>query len=247
MTQKPNESKFDHVLEKLGVINARLKRIEDQLNPESERLVQDSQAKGRGKTYPQPSQQKGRGKRWLRDVVLLPLYKYIWVPILGILALYGSIGTYVALRFDLSVLPYETIDPVDPSETRFLVTNEGPFSIFNVFYMCKYIPAIPTQPDTPLIAYGIAVPYPISSVRSHGNFVVYCQNPDGVPRPLKEGALLDVEVSYTPKFLRWQSRRGGALFLLKYDKSGKAVWLPVRDMTPRAEDLKNLGCPTCPK
>jgi hypothetical protein len=219
--------KLDNVLHRLTSVEEKLGSIEH--------LVTDSPDTKKDKNPPPPSQQKPRNI----SGPLITAWRIAQGAILGFLALYGGVGTFVSLRYDVSVLPYSTTNSKDANETRFLVTNQGPFAIHQVFYACKFAPP---QSGGEFHAMATLVPSPID-VRSHGNFSAYCQRPTDL-NPV-EGTLLDFEVMYTLNIPFLSSKRGGELFLLKYDSAGDAVWLPVMDMTPAADDLKKLACPKC--
>jgi len=174
--------------------------------------------------------------------------RYVWAPILLTLTLMGGISAYTALEYDVLVSPYISLVPTDALQSHFLVANQGPFEIFNVSYVCRYAPVQSNEEQlkaNAFITYGWIVPLTIPRLRSHGQFSAYCHYSHPLYGPLKEGTLLNFEVTYTPKFLSWLPRRGGALFLLKYDKAGSAVWLPVGDMLPNADDLRRFYCATC--
>ena len=131
---------------------------------------------------------------------------YVWTPVLLFLTLMGGVSAYTSLRYDVSVSPYVALDPQDSLQSHFLVTNQGPFDIFNVSYACKYVPA--PSGDGPFIAYIGFVPGTVATLRPHGDFSAYCHLSNPLVGQLKDGTFLDFEVMYTPKFLFWQSRRG---------------------------------------
>ncbi len=242
MSKASVDNKLDQLLKLVHDLERRVKNVERPV-ANADTATTNSPGTATNRTQPQPSPQRRKHLEWIRGRIFLPLYRYIWVPVLGFLALYGGIATYISLRFDVSVVSYVSLNTSNPDGTRFLVTNESPFDIHQVFYACKYIP--PHAPEVTLTAYATVVPFPIASLRPHGNFSAWCSYPALAPRPIKDGTLLDVEIMYTPKFLSWQSRRGGELFLLKSDEKGVPIWLPAGDMTPRADDLQKLSCPTC--
>lgn len=235
--------------EKLDKLGGRLKEIENRLghiefllrtaNTEPPKL-EKSEAK-------EPPQKpiKLLLRLWGFHVHIPRNIRNFWGRLVILLTIFGGVATYVAtyasLRFDVSVLPYASLDSADPTATRFLITNQGPFSIYNVFYACKFVP--PQSGNNPFVAFDTFVPFPIAQLHSHGDFSAFCRAPNALPFPAKEGTLLDIEISYRPEF-GW-SLRGGELFILKNDHSGNAVWLPVGDMTPRADDLRKYACPTC--
>lgn len=228
-------AKIDEVLRRFRKLEERLGHLEHRLAAKTEpRRDHDSSGSS-------PFKKTARGK-----VVSALLHgvpsKLLWL-ITTVATVFGLLATWVSLRYDVSAMPYVSLNPSDPSAARFLITNEGPFTINDVGYACKFVP--PHQAaDRPFFAFA-TVTVGVPSLRSHGAFSAYCKLPDSYPRPVLEGTLLDVEVIYTPKFLFWRHNFGGELMMLKFDQSHSAVWLPVKDMTLQLDDLRKLSCGTC--
>lgn len=232
----------DEIMSAIRQLIGRVDKLEHRLSIVLEEPAKDSQAK-EGRKIAQEFQSARKGKlSWP-----LSILRFLIGTRLGsLVAVFGTFLTvvtaYVSLRYDISVLPFASLDSSDPTTTRFLVTNEGPFTISNVFYACEYAP--PRPANSPFVIHAYIAPSPLELLRPHGQFSAFCGHPSSHPEPFVEGTMLDVDVFYTPKFLHWQ-RRGGTLFLLKFDKNQNAVWLPVMDLTTKPEDLEKLSCQTC--
>lgn len=149
--------------------------------------------------------------------------------------LLGILAGYTSLRYDVSVANLSTLNPSLPYESRFLVTNTGPFSIYNVTYVCRSVHI--HMSGMPELAAEITVPIPLPELRANGAYSAHCTLNGFETRAIENGAILQIEVKYTPRFLFWVHKEGGQQFALKIDNQGHAVWLPSGNFYPGHSEL----------
>ena len=149
---------------------------------------------------------------------------------------------YIQLRYDVSIVPYSSLNSPNPFQSEFLVTNEGPFSIYNVYYFCFFEDLV--GDNGPLSNYVVPVPYSLPALRPHGQYAISCKGVAPYSPHVKDGAAVEIHVSYRPKFSMFESR-GGALFYLRHDDAGNVVWLPRGDAPKKPGDLKVHSCVSC--
>lgn len=146
------------------------------------------------------------------------------------LGIYGSLYLF---RFDTSVDAYGTLNPKDPFETRFAVSNESPYSIYHVRYLCTISHAEVSEGPNPLAAStGVNVDITeILELDSHGKRSLRCNYPFGNGDKVKAEAILEIQVGYRPfRWLRF-SRSHTFTFGLKRTSTGDALWLPLENYT----------------
>lgn len=137
-----------------------------------------------------------------------------------------------SLRWDISIEPYITTNPKDAFETRFVLTNLGPYSLYDVEYKCVYFKTNPARPSDIGIDDNISVD---PELISHAKLSLRCENPtlSGVDAP--PGVVVEVMVTYRPKFLPVY-RSGYARFGMLRDSQQNAQWIPV-DTSSKPSDL----------
>ena len=165
---------------------------------------------------PPPSQELG-GKLSIR--VLSALWKWL----IAVLTVLGGITAINALRYDVSIDSYASLNLKEPLETRFVLANQGPFAIYKVHYTCEFpnmnIPGLVS--DISLRGAEI-VDFEEAEMEARGKISLRCENP---VTPI-DGSILRIRVSYRPSF--WLGTvEGGNSFMLKRDSEGNAVWLPI--------------------
>jgi hypothetical protein len=237
MPPKAKSTKNDQILDALHQLGGRIEKLENSLSSITNSPIQEEERK---KSAPKSKWQQL--KRRVLAVLRLPFHNRLLGTLTIVGFLTGSVALWVQLRYDISVMPLASLDSSDPSAMRFLVTNEGPFTIYQVFYTCEYTP--PRPPNTAITVHVYPFFAGIPSLRPHGHFSAFCGHPRTYPSRFPEGTLMNVDVWYIPKFLHW-FKHGGTLFLLKFDKSNNAVWLPELDLDEKIEDLSDFSCPTC--
>ncbi len=247
---------FERKVEHLGGEVAQCTKSVSDLNRQIQCLrssiasdLQDRKAREATSKLPQPIQRlRTRLSKFLEigwmKWILLPVTLAQKSGVFGVaVAVIGLLSAYSSLKFDVSVDTLTSLDSATPTETSFLITNNSPFTIHNVFYYCTFVTP---QTAGPFLASVTAVPVPTPSLRSRGHFSAYCQLPPLLQNPLPTGTYVEVNVMYTPAFAIWKKLVGGELFLLRYDRLNNAVWLPAGDLTSDLKDLKQRACPTCP-
>jgi hypothetical protein len=236
MSQTSIDQKLDAILKKLHAMEERLGRIEHSIfHPELKPKIKDSQVTAQSKSE-SPQAQPKQSRKTIQEMVRLPkLYRLAARLIGAFLAFLAIVTAWVELRYDVSVASYASLDPSAPFESRFLVTNEGPFSIYNVAYFCgsAHVRVNGGREITNMTR----VPIPIGELRPRATYSVRCQHwvRDAHIDP---GALLEIHVFYTPQFLPWMSKQGGQQFLLKYDKMGNTIWIPTAMFSKTAKELE---------
>lgn len=162
-------------------------------------------------------------KRELRKKLSDRLLSIIWNPLIAILTVVGGITAINSLRYDVSIDSYASLNPKEPLETRFVLTNQGPFAIHKVHYACEF-PAMKVPgmaPNINLVGADV-VAFEEPEMEARGKISLRCEN----LIPLVDGSTLQIRVSYRPSF--WPaSVEGGSTFLLKRDSEGNAIWLPI--------------------
>lgn len=147
-----------------------------------------------------------------------------------------ALGTYVSVRYDVSVTNHTSLDPSAPFESRFLVTNDAPFSIYDVTYFCGS--AHVRVNGGREITNATEVPIPLGELRPHGSYSIRCQHPRNRAH-IDAGAFLEIHVLYRPKYRPWLRKEGGQQFVLKYDADGKTAWLPTGWLTRNRRELED--------
>ena len=156
---------------------------------------------------------------------------------LGVLAFAGTLVTLNSFRFDVSIDPYLTLNPNDPLETRFVLTNQGSYTINKVRYSCEFpgmkIPGVPAEDN---VVGMNTVMFEQPEMEAHEKVSLYCGGSSMTAEWLNPTEpMLQIRVSYRPSFWPF-TKEGSARFLLKTDRQGSAHWLPFG----RAKDLKDL-------
>ena len=240
MSKNSKESKFDHVLQRIGELNARLGQIEELLKQSHDADVINPRAKEAERDQAGLQSTKRTKKAKLVLILLspfrTPLSRYLLTALTTILAL---VTGYVDLRYDISIAPpYASLDPSAPFESRFLVTNTSPFSINDVSYFCLSVHV--RIGGGREISNGTYVPITIGPLRSHGGYSVRCGIPLG-DLHINPGAVLEIHVIYSPKFMPWVHKQGGQQFVLKYDKQENAVWIPTAYLSKNLHELEQYS------
>lgn len=151
------------------------------------------------------------------------------------LGIYGSLYLF---RFDTSVDAYGTLNPKNPFETRFVISNDSPYSIYNVHYACT-ISNVRTLDGPNPLANGPGVAVDTSEIRelnSHAKRSLYCGYPFGNGEKVLADTILEIEISYRPFSWMGFSRTHTFPFGLRRTESGDALWLPLEnrpDPTPK--------------
>ena len=218
-------AKIDAVLKSLSTLEKRQEHI-------SRLLARDFPATQNKQKPTNPQQSRSRFNQFLNH----PLPRSVWAAIAVILAIAGGFSSYAALRYDVSISTLTSLNPSAPFETRFLVTNDAPFLIFDVVYYCVSSKVHVNAGGES--SYGTFVPTPVGELRPHSAYSIRCQHQLGDAH-IDSGALFEIHVRYTPKFFPWLRREGGQQFVLKYDNQGNTVWLPTALLTKDANELRN--------
>ena len=155
-----------------------------------------------------------------------------WKWLVAFLTALGGIATINSFRYDVSIDSYASLNSKEPLETRFVLANQGPFSIYSVRYQCEFpamkIPGI--APKINVVGADI-VAFEEPQMEAHGKISLRCESPI---TPV-DGSILQIRVSYRPSF--WPGRtEGSSAFMLVRDSVGNAVWLP----RGRAKNLDDL-------
>lgn len=238
MSKTSLDQKLEAVSRRLESIESHLDQIERVFNSWKKRESHDpvkvaAQSK-------QLSPRINQLKRFLPESFFnlrLPVTRFISRLLAGVLAFLTIATGWVGLRYDVSVTSYGSLDPTLPFQSRFLLTNDGPFSIYRVTYSC--ISAKVQVGGGREMVNITNVPAPVAELRPHGSYTIRCQHPLENAH-VDPGAVLEIQVVYVPKFLKWLGRQGGQEFVLKYDKQGNAVWLPTPWFAEKIKDLENV-------
>jgi len=77
-------------------------------------------------------------------------------------------------------------------------------------------------------------------LRPHAAFSIQCPFRSADPNAIADGELLALQIGYRPKFFPWMTRTGGETFLMRRDRNGNAVWLPlgIEDATKLNRDIR---------
>jgi hypothetical protein len=238
MSNQSLETKTDHILQKINHLQEKLDHVEFAVKG-----LQNSIHKSRDASSP------ARAKNQLKNAKANTLWLWrnlIRTPYIVTTALLGILVTYISLRYDVSVTNFTSTNLSDPFSSRFLVSNEGPFSIYDVTYDCMSVHVRSALDGIPMpeIENLTTVPRPLSEIRARSQYSVLCQFPLDTPGvKFEEGALLEIRVSYTPRFEPWARKKGGQMFVLKFDHEGHSVWLPIGTFVESREAMKTLAIP----
>jgi hypothetical protein len=145
-----------------------------------------------------------------------------WKWLVAILTILGGIATVNALRYDVSIDPYASFNPKEPLETRFVLANQGPYSIYSVTYQCEFpdMKLLGVNPNINLAGTEI-VAFEEPAMEARGKISLRCES----PMTPADGSILQIRVSYRPS--SWPLRtEGSSAFMLKRDSAGNVVWLP---------------------
>jgi hypothetical protein len=153
--------------------------------------------------------------------------------------IFGLLWGFVQFRNDISIEPYSSLNPKLPFETRFAVTNQGPFTIYSLYYSCTvgyvhtskgYLTA--NRRHTKWI---IAVPEEKTElIPKAAKWSVHCDATNIFKNQQDiDQADLQIEVWYRPSFWPFHIIRGEA-FIMKRDSSGNAQWIYLgQAMSPK--------------
>lgn len=163
------------------------------------------------------------------------------IPVLAsflsfVLGVFGAVAAYTGLRYDVSVDPYTSNNPLNPFKTQFVISNQGPFSIYDVRFFCAFA-RIAT--DNQKLDYAFSINTKGKpEIRAHDKLSFYCAGPDGYDGQLvKEGVLVDIFVFYKPRFLPWV-KRGGSEYLLNRDTQNNVHWVPTGAAAETPEEFE---------
>ena len=81
---------------------------------------------------------------------------------------------------------------------------------------------------------------PVGELHSHGAYSVRCTHNLLGDAHIDSGALLEIHVQYTPRFLPWWHKEGGQQFVLKYDKQGNTLWIPTAYLAHNSDELEQV-------
>ncbi len=141
-----------------------------------------------------------------------------------------------------------SLDSKRPFATRFAVVNQGPFSIYNLYYACRigylHTPSgYVVMRDKRRPVWIVAVPESKQELISKAaKWSVSCEIPSYMNaymninslQPVVDKASLQIEVFFRPSFWPFHISRGGAFVMIR-DHSGNAQWifegqaLPIKD------------------
>jgi hypothetical protein len=237
MANNSLDPKIDNVQKQLREVNERLGRIEhsvsllgisQKINPDSGASQVPNQIQGR---WPQLQ----KSVIWVQRELGVPFLRFLWVPLSIVITLTGFVATYVSLRYDVAVAPYTSFSPTEPLQTRFLLTNEGPFSIYDVTYSCLTLHS--HGGAGPVL--GKLVPDSLPELRAHAAYSIYCGSSHLLDH-LQAGTLLDIQIYYRAKFVFWKRKTGDQAFGLLFDKQGNAVWLSVGGGGGNLKELNSI-------
>ncbi len=153
-----------------------------------------------------------------------------WKLLIGFLALVSTVATlYWSLfefRQDISVDPYISYDSTDPFNQRFSITNNGPFSIYDVRYACAvtYLEAVPPMLfDSRAVIVMMPTANPIPVLHWKEKSSTDC---DFVSRlgPNLTTVHIEIEVLYRRWPFPGNIRGLGWKFSAKRDNAGKFAW-----------------------
>lgn len=156
--------------------------------------------------------------------------RLFWKFLIGFLALASTLATlYWGLfefRQDISVDPYISYDSSDPFNQRFSITNNGPFSIYNVRYACAvtYLEAVPSigfDSRAVIVMMPTANPVPVLHWKEKSS-----TDCDFIARlgPNLTTVHIEIEVLYRRWFYPWNIHGPGWKFSAKRDNAGKFAW-----------------------
>lgn len=218
MSNQSIEQKLDRLLRHFKEVDDRLCQIEKRFHL-TELAIENIKSRLEQPAVHTPSRKK-QLIRWLCTQLCMKFVSLLkWVRDWGVLPLtvLGGIVTVTALRYGISVSATESLNASDPSQTRFIVKNEGLFSLYKVEYDCYYL----RIPGVPYRAFHVLNDQPELGPRE--SFSVRCPIQ---PPPIPENAILILAVTYRPKYMFGHVDHGGEVFLLKKNKEGHAIWLP---------------------
>jgi hypothetical protein len=206
--------KLAHAARKLGIAITKPKKIESQSHTANTRPVK-------------PLENSPPTKK-----VYFAISSKVWRWLVAILTVLGGLSAINSLRYDVSIDPYVSLNPKEPLETRFVLANQGPYSIQTVQYTCEFpgirLPGV--NPDINVVGTDL-VAFEEKEIDARGKISLRCES----PMEMTFGSTMQISVSYRPSFWPWR-KTGGAAFAFKRDDSGNAVWLPIG----RAKTLEEL-------
>lgn len=156
--------------------------------------------------------------------------RLLWKLLIGLLAIASTLATlywaYFEFRQDIAVDPYISYDSSDPFNQRFSITNNGPFSIYDVRYACAvtYLEAVPPIPfDSRAMTVMMPTASPVPVLRWKGKSSTDC---DFISRfgPNLTTVRIEIEVLYHRWPYPWSIHGPGWKFSAKRDSAGKFIW-----------------------
>jgi hypothetical protein len=146
--------------------------------------------------------ERRRGKRRTRTAwKILKGLVAVFLAVLAAVAAVAQLDVYVASRINIS--PAYSLDPADPFSTRFLVSNDGLLSIYDVKNWC-YVNDVSNDNGAhvgDLRAYEAATD--ASEMGPTDKSTVRCRVPVGFASPATHGDIV-ISVWYTLRFYPWR-------------------------------------------
>ena len=175
---------------------------------------------------PPPPPQERRVQEWLE---VHPRAKIVGSLFAALSTVLGLFWGFYSFSYDVSISANVTLDPKRAFETRFIVVNQGPFTITDLQYDCEILQV--HGPKGYWFAgnrlHGIEVFPELPKSRQYSiRCSYYPWNFGGLSDgPEMDGATLQIWVNFGAPYFPWRLRRG-ARFRLTRDSTGTAQWLP---------------------
>jgi hypothetical protein len=171
--------------------------------------------------------------------------KAIGTIIGGVIAILALLEAVPALRYDVDVNTYATVNSKNPFKTAFVLTNQSPFAIDLIGFSCAYAHLVTENGPQQHAVYPF---FALTTLPAHGSITLYCLQPTSIHgNHLGVGALLDINAYYQADIVyRWHKRntwpnweRGGKKFILQRNEEDDTVfWTPIGPSAKNMEELE---------
>ncbi len=159
--------------------------------------------------------------------------------IAGGIAFGSTLIGYFVLLPDISISPMASRDPKQPFESHFFISNNSPFSLYGLSYICEE-----TDLAGPNWKYRDII-RPMADIKTEifakSNYSLYCgayingyiqpTPPDDIAYALTSGRL-NIYLHFTLSFWPFEIIKGFG-FELRRDREGNALWLPQGGPIPK--------------
>ena len=165
----------------------------------------------------------------------------LWSIVVGVSVMMTIMGTVYAFAPKVSVSSGATLDPLDPFEAPFIISNESYLPISDVTFACKASKIQPSEfaeevakerdgkiPILDSWSFGPGPRYVATTFNPGEKRTFICLSIAGLLKSPITSASIEISVTYRPAWILPKEERRFR-FDTAMNKSGQLIWLPPRD------------------